>query len=140
MKKHIEHRLRQVGLVGLVLAALVAIDGGQMGKAQAEIRVHARIDTPHVSVHFDNGPHRGRVQSPFVYRLTQRDREIARRLAYRTGYRPIVLLDLRARGLSWKQIGRRLDIPRREIRLAMRFTDHPVHARGGPQTCGNLRR
>jgi hypothetical protein len=137
MKKQIQHRMRQVGLVGLVLAALVAIDGGQMGKARAEIRVHARIDTPHVSVHFGNGPRQGRAQSPFVYRITHRDREIARHLAYRTGHRPIVLLDLRARGLSWKQIGRRLDIPRREIRLAVRSTDHQTRGRGGVVTCGN---
>ena len=110
MKTQIKHRLRQVSLVALLMAALVAVDGGQMGKAQAGIRVNARLDTPHVTVHYKHGPRQGRVNRPFIYRISQRDRIIARRLAYETGYRRIVLLDLRSRGLNWKQIGRRLDM------------------------------
>ena len=138
MKTPMKHRLRQVGLVALVMAALVAVDGGQMGKAQAGIRVHARLKTPHVNVHFQHGPRQGRVHRPFVYRITERDRVIARRLAYETGHRRIVLLDLRSRGLSWKQIGRRLDIPRWTIKLAVRSADHPRHRYDrGPRTCGN---
>jgi DNA-binding NarL/FixJ family response regulator len=135
MKKQIEHRLRQVSLVALLMAALVAVDGGQMGKAQAGIRVNARFGTPQVTVHYEHGPRQGRVNRPFIYRISQRDRVIARRLAYETGYRRIVLLDLRSRGLSWKQIGRRLDIPRRTIKMVVRSVDHPRH-RYESRTCG----
>jgi len=138
MKTHIKHRLRQVSLVALMMAALVAVDGGQMGKAQAGIRVNARLQTPHVTVHFKHGPRQGRVNRPFIYRISQRDRMIARRLAYETGYRRIVLLDLRSRGLSWKQIGRRLDIPRRTVKLIVRSVDHPKQRhRNDLRLCGN---
>lgn len=134
MKTQIKHRLRQVSLVALLMAALVAVDGGQMGKAQAGIRVHARFDTPHVTVHYKHGPRQGRVNRPFIYRISQRDRVIARRLAYETGFRRIVLLDLRSRGLSWKQIGRRLDISRRTIKMVVRSVDNPRH-RHDARTC-----
>jgi len=138
MKTQIKHRLRQVSLVALVMAALVAVDGGQMGKAQAGVRVKAQLKTPHVTVHFNHGSRPGRTHRPFVYRITQRDRMIARRLAHETGYRQNILLDLRARGLSWKQVGQRLDIPRRTIKVAVRSVDLRDHRRvRGPQTCGN---
>jgi DNA-binding NarL/FixJ family response regulator len=137
-RSRIKHRLRQVGLVGLVMAALVAVDGGQMGKARADVRVNARLKLPHVTVHFQHGPKHGRVHRPFVYRVTQRDRMIARRLAHQSGYRRNILLDLRARGLSWKQVGRRLDIPRRTIKMVVRSVDHADRDRHrGPRSCGN---
>jgi DNA-binding NarL/FixJ family response regulator len=138
MKKQLQHRLRQAGLAALALAAIVAVDGGQMGKAEAGVRIDARLKTPHVSVHYRSGPRTARVHRPFVYRITQRDRAIARRLAYQTGHRRIVLLDLRSRGLTWRQIGRRLDIPPRLVRLAVHANHHKVVRRGrGHSRCGN---
>lgn len=119
MKKQLHQRIRQAGLVALVMAAIVAVDGGQMGKATAGIRINARLRTPQVSVHYQSGPHQSRMHRPYIFRVTARDRSIARRLAHQTGYRRIVLLDMRARGMSWKQIGRRLDIPRRIVKLAL---------------------
>lgn len=138
MKTQIKHLLRQVSLVALVMAALVAVDGGQMGKAQAGVRVKAQLKTPHVTVHFNHGSRPGRMHRPLVYRVTQRDRMIARRLAHETGYRQNILLDLRVRGLSWKQVGQRLNMPRRTIKVVVRSVDHRDHRRvRGPQVCGN---
>ena len=138
MKKQLQHRLRQAGLAALALAAIVAVDGGQMGKAEAGVRINARLKTPHVSVHFRNAPRTARVHRPFVYRITQRDRAIARRLAYQTGHRRMVFLDLRARGFTWRQIGRRLAIPPRLVRIAVHSSDHHVVRRGrGHNRCGN---
>jgi hypothetical protein len=138
MKKQLQHRFRQAGLAALALAAIVAVDGGQMGKAEAGVRINARLKTPHVSVHFRNAPHTARVHRPFVYRITQRDRAIAKRLAYQTGHRRMVLLDLRSRGFTWRQIGRRLAIPPRLVRIAVHSSDHHVVRRGGARNrCGN---
>lgn len=122
MKKRVEHHLKSMALGALALAALVAVDGGQMSPARADVRVQARLQLPNLTVHYDNAPRHRRVvhrtYRPFVYRVTAEDRAIARHLARRTGHRTIILLDLRARGLSWHQIGRRLDIPRGLVRVA----------------------
>jgi hypothetical protein len=124
MNERMRH-LKSIGLGVLALAALVALDSGQMNQARAGVRVHARLQLPNLTVHYRNVPERHdravvRTHHPFVYRVTARDRSIARRLSYRTGHRTIVLLDLRARGLGWQQIGRRLDIPRGIVRQAIR--------------------
>lgn len=133
MKKRVKHNLMRAGLGALALAALVALDVGQMNQARADVRVQARIQLPNVGIQFRTAPDHRRVvrraHRPFVYRITAEDRAIARRLARRTGQRTIVLLDLRSRGLSWTEIGYRLDIPRGWVRLAVRGGG-PVHARG----------
>lgn len=123
MKKRVKHHLKSMALGAVALAAIVAVDGGQMNKASADVRVQARLQLPNLSVEYRNTPDYGRVVQrtypPFVYRITAEDRAIARRLARRSGHRTIVLLDLRSRGLSWEQIGRRLDIPRGLVRVAV---------------------
>ena len=141
MNKRMKHQLQLAGLALLGAVALLTIDGGQMGDAEAGVRIRARLKTPHVTVQYQNGPnhHRNHRRSvrPFIYRITPRDRAIARRLAWETGHRRIVLLDLRSRGLSWRQIGRRLGISRRTIRFAVNAGyDHSHRHRGGrPATC-----
>jgi DNA-binding NarL/FixJ family response regulator len=141
MKKQMKHQLKLAGVALLGALALLTIDGGQMGNADAGVRIRARLKTPHVTVQYQNGPvyhqNNRRVTRPFIYRITPRDRAIARRLAWETGHRRIVLLDLRSRGLSWRQIGRRLGISGRAIRFAVNAGyDHSDRHRGSaPATC-----
>lgn len=141
MNKRMKHQLQLTGMALLGALVLLTIDGGQMGNADAGVRIRARLKTPHVTVQYQNGPvhyqnHR-RSARPFVYRITPRDRAIARRLAWETGHRRIVLLDLRSRGLSWRQIGHRLGISRRTIRFAVNagYDNSHRHRGGGPATC-----
>ena len=141
MKKQMKHQLQLAGMALLGALALLTIDGGQMGNADAGVRIRARLKTPHVTVQYQNGPvhHRydRRSARPFVYRITSRDRAIARRLAWETGHRRIVLLNLRARGMSWRQIGHRLGISRRTIRFAVNAGHNHSnrHYGGAPATC-----
>jgi len=128
MKKQLKNRVRQLGITALVLGAIVALDGGQMEKARAGIVVEARIQMPNLSVQYQSGPRR--VHRTPVFQVTARDRAIARRLAFKTGLRGEMLLDLRSRGLSWNQIGQRLGIPRGQIRFAMHHGGH--HYKKGP--------
>jgi len=134
MNKQLQHRLRQAGFAVLAIAALAVIDGGQMNKARAGIRVHARLQRPKVVVHYNHGQQQARAHRPFNFRVTARDRMVARQLARETGYRRSVFLDLRARGMTWKQIGRRLNISHRIVRRAVFAVDHPRRDRG-PRFC-----
>lgn len=139
MKKHLKHTLKTASL-GLVMGlATLVIDGGQMGTAEAGIRVRARVQTPHGSVEFRNGPHhvpvqQKRVTRPFMYRVTKQDRQIANRLARVTGHRKGNLLELRRRGLGWRQIGLRLQIPRHVVRNAIHGVPPGAFRL---KTCGN---
>jgi len=141
MKKQMKHQLQLAGMALLGVLALLTIDGGQMGNADAGVRIRARLKTPHVTVQYQNGPvqHQNNRRSvrPFIYRITPRDRAIARRLAWETGHRKIVLLDLRARGLSWRQIGHRLGISRRVVRFAVNggYGHRDRHHGGAAATC-----
>ncbi len=78
----------------------------------AKFRVRVRTRRPEVRVI--------RVQNR--HHLTRHDRKIARRLARYTGYSRHRFLEYRARGYSWLEIGRWLDLPRRMI-LAARYSD-----------------
>ena len=121
MKKQVKYQMRLVGLTFLGALALAAIDGGQMGNADAGVRIRARLNTPRVTMQYQTGPvhHRydRRSVRPLSYRVTPRDRWIARRLAAETGQRRIVLLDMRSRGLSWRQVSLRFGVSGRFLRF-----------------------
>jgi len=123
MKKQWKHPMRMAGVTLMAMTVLCVADLGLLRTAEAGVRVRAKVRGPYVSVHFDSGQVGAR--RPFVYRVTARDRVIARKLSFRTGYHRGLLLDMRARGLSWKQIGRRLQIPPRVVRSVV----HSGHGR-----------
>ncbi|MEN8007983.1 MAG: hypothetical protein ABFS42_13270 [Candidatus Krumholzibacteriota bacterium] len=117
---------KRLSLVSLpVLALLLTI--GAVDEAQARIRVKATVRTPYGRVQVDNGPyHHTRVYRQELpvryyrdhYRVTKRDRKIARRLGSFTGVPKRELLQLRKQGYTWGEIGRWLDVPRKVVRAA----------------------
>lgn len=104
-----------------LLLTVVAVD-----EAQARIRVKGTVRTPHGYIHVDNGPYHHKrgyrralpVRYYQEYRVTKRDRKIARRLGRYTGVPKRELIQLRKQGYSWREIGRWLGVPRRVVRAA----------------------
>jgi hypothetical protein len=84
------------------------------------------VRTPNVRIHVGNTSSHYRsykrghlpVRKNLYLRITQRDRQIARRLARYTGVPARKLVQLRRHGFHWFEIGRWLDLPRPVIRAA----------------------
>jgi hypothetical protein len=106
------------------LALLLVI--GAADQAQARIRVKATVRTPHGVVRVDNGPYRPayeyRRALPVRYhqefRVTKRDRKIAKRLARYTGVPKRELIQLKRQGYSWREIGRWLGISPQAVKAS----------------------
>lgn len=128
------HRDRGMLWGGILLATLtlLSVDVGGVDDAQAGKRHRGRGNGPDVTIDIQhrNGP-RGVLPGGCVQPapLTRRDHTIAKRLAHRTGYRKGRLLKMRARGLSWYQIGNRLEIHPRVVRHAMKGWRGQVRSR-----------
>lgn len=107
-----------------VLALLLTV--GAVDEAQARIRVKGTLRTPHGSIQVDNGAnHQKRgyrralpVRYHQEFRVTKRDKKIARRLGRYTGVPKRELVQLRKQGYSWREIGRWLGVPRQVVRAA----------------------
>jgi hypothetical protein len=108
----------------LAATVLCVADLGLLREATAGVQLRSGVRGPYVSIRLDTRP--TQLHRPFVYRVKARDRAIARRLSLRTGHHRGFLLDLRARGLTWFQIGRRLGISPRVVRSVI----HPHGNRG----------
>lgn len=116
---------KRLGFFSLpVLVLLLTI--GAVDEAQARIRVQATVKTPYGRVQIDNGAYhhtRGYRRALPVrhyedYRVSKRDRNIARRLGRFTGVPKRELVQLRRQGYSWSEIGRWLDVPRKVVKAA----------------------
>jgi hypothetical protein len=111
------------------LMALVLLVGfGIVQGAEAAIRFNATLHTPNVRVFIGNTPYghyqgymKGHIpiRVPRHYKVTERDRAIASRLARYTGVPARELIQLRSRGYHWFEIGRWLHLPRPVVRAAM---------------------
>ena len=122
-------KIRKTILPILPLALLMGICMAE--NAQAGVRVNATVTTPTVRVHFGNMPD-GRFRSytrevlPVrmhkYYKISMQDKLIARRLASYTGAPEQLLINLKARGYTWSDIGRWLYVPRPVVRAAMNQT------------------
>ena len=107
-----------------VLALLLAL--GPAGEAQAGVRFKASLRTPHARIVVDNGAfHHVRgyrrplpVRYHQEFRITKKDRRIARRLARYTGVPKRELIQLKKMGYSWNEIGRWLGVSRKAVRAA----------------------
>jgi hypothetical protein len=133
------------------LAVLVLILGiGGIADAQAGIRIKATWHTPDVRVQIkgpSSGHHHpyrwGRLPARHhsYFRVSERDRKIARRLAWYTDVPARELIRLRRHGYRWAEIGRWLELPRPVVRAAMhrqswqRFLRQQRHLTG----CGDGR-
>lgn len=111
--KKMRMNLLAVTAVGFLLG-LVLVE-----KSAAEVRVDARVKTPHVRVRISNAPivldgvykkKHPPVRKKRSYGISKRDRAIAHRLAQYTGAPARKLLKLRRRGYSWFKIGRFLNL------------------------------
>jgi len=118
------HRNRGMLWGGILLTTLtlVSLDLAGMAEAQAGPKKHrARGPAATPDVQYRHAP-RDLAPGGCVVRslpLTRRDHRVAKRLSRLTGYRKGRLLHLRAQGLTWYQIGYRLDIHPRLVRRAM---------------------
>jgi hypothetical protein len=131
-------RMRLLSLIALAL--LVITVSGVLQDAEAEVRVGAAVRTPNVSVRIGNTycSHYGgytRVRIPIrrypVYRIAERDRIIAHRLAWYTGVPARTLIRLRRYGYQWFEIGRWLRLPRPVVRAAMHHRSWNLFLRKG---------
>jgi hypothetical protein len=129
-----------LGVLILLTAAALLLPG----RAEAGLRVQARVNTPHVQVRVANAPdfhHVERYRNPYRVHRTKIDLKIARKLAKRTRYGKGIFLDLRSAGYSWRKIGRILHINPRLVRRTVASVEdrygyssrHPNsrHNRGG---------
>lgn len=124
-----------------VLALLLTV--GAVDEAQARIRVRATLQTPHGQIQVDNGayrPARGYrralpVRHYTEYRVSKKDRKIARRLGRFTGVPKRELVQMKRMGYSWRQIGNWLGVSKRVVRAAKsqkkweRFLNRQHHRR-----------
>jgi hypothetical protein len=124
-----------LGLVALAFLAVIAT----FEDAGAKVRVRATLRAPNVVVHFGTASscrcnnctiRHMPIRKQIVYKVNQRDRLVAVRLARYTGVPSRDLLQLRRNGYSWFEIGRFLDLSRPAVRAAMnqvtwkRFLQH----------------
>lgn len=114
----------RIAILSLMTPALLAVPG-IAEKAKADVRVKATIKTPAVRIHVTNRPSRHYVERrrpirvATVYRVTGRDRVIARRLQTYSGVPARRMILMKRRGLNWFQIGNRLRIPQYVVRAAV---------------------
>jgi hypothetical protein len=111
------------------------------GRADAGLKVRARLGGPHFGVVLDSHPRKVAVRRHLRYErihLTQADRKIARRLARKTPYSKRVFLDLRRNGYSWRRIGAMLDIPRWVVTRTVRSVYHNQRGPRSPYRSGGL--
>ncbi len=120
MKKE---RMRQMTIAAVTFAAVAVI----AMQASAEVRIVASVNTPGVSVHACNVPscyygtyydRRVPARRQMRYEINNRDKRIARRLAYFSGVPARELVRLRRRGFQWFEIGRMIHVPRTVVRAA----------------------
>lgn len=120
------NRMR-VSLIGLMVVILL-IGSGIVQDAEAEVRFDVTMSTPNVRIRIGNTPpihyrtvrvRRLPINGRRFYRISKRDRRIARRLAMYTGVPKRELLRLRRYGYQWFEIGRWLHLPRPVVRAAM---------------------
>lgn len=120
-------QMSPLSLLSLMTLALL-VGPGRATDAKAEIRVNATLRTPNARVHVSNTPsqHYHRQYAGFhpirpyrYYRIDERDRKIAHRLAWYTGAPARDLIHLKRRGYVWFEIGRWLHVPRPVVRAAM---------------------
>jgi hypothetical protein len=111
----------------VALGALTILLGLALAEdAEARIRVHATLRTPHVGVVYSNAPvaYRPLPLRPLPVRyydrvkISKRDRRIAKRLAWYTGVPRRELIHAKRMGYSWLEIGRWLEVPRRVVKAA----------------------
>ena len=111
-----------------IMAMALLIGPGLVQDADAQIRFKAALHTPNVHIRVGNGYYgpyrRGRIRHlPIrrrrVYRINERDRNIARRLAWYSGVQMRELIRLRSYGYNWFEIGRWIDLPRPVVNAAM---------------------
>jgi len=116
-----------LSLMALALFLFAADD------AEAKVRVKAKVRTPYGTIQVANGysertwspryrqlPARRRppVHRQVEFRITKRDRRIAKRLAWYTGVAKYEIVQLKREGYRWGEIGRWLDVPQRVVRAA----------------------
>lgn len=120
------NRMR-VSLVSLMIVIFL-IGSGIVQNAEAEVRFDVTMRIPNVRVRIGNthpGNHRTvrvrrlPIHGRRLYRMSKKDRSIARRLAIYTGVSERELLRLRRYGYQWFEIGRWLHLPRPVVRAAM---------------------
>ncbi|UCF04839.1 MAG: hypothetical protein JSV33_13075 [bacterium] len=118
-------RRMRMSLLSLMALALLVGPGIVQG-AEGGVRFNATIHTPNVRVRIGNTPtgyyYRGRhlpIRRHHYYRIRQRDRAIAHRLAWYTGVPARELIRLRRSSYSWMEIGHWLYLPRRVVRAAL---------------------
>jgi hypothetical protein len=120
MKKE---RMRRMTIAAVTFAAVAVI----AMQASAGIRIVASVNTPAASVHVCTVPscnyridydRRVDVRRHAYYEITNRDKRIARRLAYFTGVPARKLVNLRRRGFRWAEIGDMIHLPRPVVRAA----------------------
>ena len=111
----------------LTLSALVILIGASLAAApaQAGVKFGVRVDTPVVKARYHSSGHGSRIHvrvPAYDYRvkITQFDRQVARKLARRTDYSKGELLRLKRAGYNWGEIGRILHLPRKMVRRVIR--------------------
>jgi len=110
-----------------LIAAVLLIGTLGVQTAEAGIRVRATVSTPHFGIQVNSGP----VYHPQVvrraqlpvrrhvsYRVSKHDKQVAGRLSRFTGVSKRELINLRAQGYRWKEIGRWLDLSRHTVKAA----------------------
>jgi hypothetical protein len=115
----------KMNLICLPALALLLILGAA-DEAQARIRVKATVRTPYGVVQVDNGAHRqGRgyrralpARQRQEFRLTKKDKKVARRLGRYTGVPKRELLQMKRMGYSWGEIGNWLGVSHKAVRAA----------------------
>ncbi|HER42938.1 MAG TPA: hypothetical protein ENO08_00575 [Candidatus Eisenbacteria bacterium] len=126
------------------LALLATI--GIARDAEAEIRVSAALHTPGLSVRIGNapaGPYGSirvghlPVRANMRYRIVERDRLIAGRLAWYTGVPVRELVRLRAYGYTWFEIGAWLRLPKAVVQASFNHNKWSRFTRGGGKFAGH---
>jgi hypothetical protein len=110
------------------VALALLIGQAIVSDADAKVRVKATLQTSNARVRISNTSssyhriYKKRhlpVRVNIHHQINQRDREIARRLAWYTGVPRRELVQLRRQGYRWFEIGRWLYLPRPVVRAAM---------------------
>ena len=117
----------RISILSLLALALL-IGQATVSDADAKVRVKVTLQTPNARVRISNTSSSYQriytnrhlpVRVNIHYRISQRDRAIARRLAGYTGVPTRELIQLRRQGYRWFEIGRWLYLPRPVVRAAM---------------------
>jgi len=121
--------MKKMRMSMLSLATLALLIGSGIAQdADAEIRVEATVHTPNLRVRVSSTPfdyYRNDKKRQFParmhrqFKISKRERMIARRLARYTGVPSRELIQLRRQGYRWFEIGRWLQLPRPMVRAAL---------------------